>query len=67
MVWHSPGEADFMKIGFFKNIGFIMFAIALVISIMVGLALLGIVYLTSGIRLDPVKLNLLDEELELDV
>ena len=59
----NEDAADFMKIGFFQNLGFMLFAVALVISVMIGLLLLGIVYVTSGIRLDPVKLSLLDEEL----
>ena len=51
-------EADFMDIGFFKNLWYIIIAITMVIIVLFGLLLLGIVYSTSGIRFDPAKFGM---------
>ncbi len=57
-------EPDFMEIGFFKNLWFIIFSVVIVLFMLIGLLLIGIVYATSGIRFDPVKFGM--DEFELD-
>jgi len=63
MALRDAGESDFMEIGFFKNLWFIIFAITIGISIIIGLLLMGTVYATSGIRLDPARFGLDDIDL----
>ncbi len=60
MAQYSPGETDIIKIGFFKNLWFIAAAVGFVIFILIGVLLMGIVYSTSGLRFDPVKLGMDD-------